>query len=110
MYRARPAPNAAISHKEISLGIHIYVGYLLSRNLALGLMLLAALTLRARGALSTLMVLYACIQFLNVATDCVEGRRAIAPGILILGLLFLMGAARVSGHPFWSPKAWRQAP
>jgi hypothetical protein len=103
-------PEMLISpQEEISQAVRVYAGYLVSRNLALGLMLLAALCLRARGALSTLMVLYACIQFLDAGTDCVEGRWAIVPGIVIMGVLFLIGAARVSGHPFWSPKAWRQA-
>jgi hypothetical protein len=95
-------------NQEITPGIHVYAGYLVSRNLALGLMLLVAWSLRARAALSTLMVLYACIQFLDAAADCVEGRWTIVPGILVLGVLFLIGAARVSGHPFWNLKAWRR--
>jgi hypothetical protein len=95
--------------QEITPAVHVYAGYLVSRNLALGAMLLVALGLRARGALSTLMVLYACIQLLDVCNDGLEGRWAIVPGILILGVLFLIGAARVSGYPFWIAKSWRQA-
>jgi hypothetical protein len=96
-------------HQQITDAVHVYAGYLVSRNLALGLMLLAALSLRARGPLSTLMVVYGSIQFLDAVTDCVEGRWAIIPGVVLLGVLFLIGAARVSGHPFWTAKAWRQA-
>lgn len=96
--------------QEITPVVHVYAGYLVSRNLALGAMLLVALGLRARGALSTLMVLYACIQLLDVCNDAIEGRWTIIPGILILGVLFLIGAARVSGYPFWSANHWRQAP
>ena len=95
--------------QPITEGIRTYAGYLVSRNLALGLMLCVALAFRARGALSALMVLFAFIQLLDVCNDAIEGRWAIVPGITILGLLFLIGAARVSGHAFWSPKAWRQA-
>jgi hypothetical protein len=95
--------------QEITQAVHVYAGYLVSRDLALGLMLLAALSPRARGSLRTLMVLYASIQFLDAVTDCVEGRWAIVPGIVLLGLLFLIGAARVPGYPFWSPKASQQA-
>jgi hypothetical protein len=110
-YFALLRPEMLLSpHQEITHGVRIYAGYLVSRNLAIGVMLLAALTLRARGALSSLMTLYACIQFLDAVADCVEGRWVIVPGILILGALFLIGAARLSGHPFWSPKAWRYAP
>jgi hypothetical protein len=96
-------------HQEITQAVRVYAGYVVSRNLALGLLLLTALSLRARGPLSTLMVLYAGIQFLDAILDCVEGRWAIAPGIVVLGLLFLMGAARVSGHALWSAKGWQQA-
>jgi hypothetical protein len=67
-------------HQEITQAVHVYAGYLVSRNLALGLMLLAALSPRARGSLSTLMVLYASIQFLDAVTDCVEARWAVVPG------------------------------
>lgn len=96
--------------QPITEGVRTYAGYLVSRNLALGLMLCVALAVRARAALSALMVLFAFIQLLDVCNDALDGRWAIVPGIAILGLLFLMGAARVSGHAFWSPKAWRQAP
>jgi hypothetical protein len=96
-------------HQEVTQAVHVYAGYLVSRNLALGLMLLTALSPRARGSLSTLMVLYASIQFLDAVTDCIEGRWAIVPGIVLLGLLFLIGAARVSGYPFRNPKGWQQA-
>jgi hypothetical protein len=55
------------------------------------------------------MLLYAFIQLLDVGNDALEGRWGIVPAIVILGLLFLLGAARLSGHSFWSAKAWRQA-
>jgi hypothetical protein len=95
--------------QPITEGVRVYAGYLVSRNLALSLMLLVALALRARVALSTLMLLYAFIQLLDVGNDALEGRWGIVPAIVILGLLFLLGAARLSGHSFWSAKAWRQA-
>jgi hypothetical protein len=96
------------AHQQITEATHIYAGYLVSRNLALGLMLLAALALRARAPLSVLMVLYASIQFLDAITDCVEGRWTIVPGIVMLGLLFLIGAARASEYSFRSTKPRRQ--
>ncbi len=96
--------------QPITEGVRVYAGYLVSRNLALGLMLLAALVLRARGALGTLMLLYAFVQLLDIGNDAIEGRWGIVPAIAILGLLFLFGAARLSGRSFWSATAWRQAP
>lgn len=110
-YLALFQPQMLLSpHQQITQGVHVYAGYLVSRNLALGVLLLVLLSLRARAALSTLMVLYAFIQLLDVCNDGFEGRWSIVPGILILGVLFLIGAARIAGHPFWSAKAWRQAP
>jgi hypothetical protein len=96
-------PNDEINH-----AVHIYAGYLASRNLALAIMLLAMLGLRARDALSTLMVLTAVIQLLDACIDCTEGRWAIVPGVLIFGLVFFIGAARINGYPFWRRGAWQQ--
>ncbi len=97
----------ASPHDEINGAVHIYAGYVASRNLAIGLLLLATLILRFRGALSSLMVLYAFIQFIDVGIDCLEGRWVIIPGILILGLAFLFGSSRVAGYPFWKLERWK---
>ena len=93
---------------EINAAVHIYAGYLAARNLALALLLLVALSLRARAALSTLMLLVACIQFLDAIIDVQEGRWIIIPGVVVLGLLFLIGSCRMAGHPFWRIAAWKQ--
>lgn len=85
-----------------------YAGYLASRNLALALLLLVALVLRARGTLNSFMLLTAFIQLLDAGIDGVEGRWAIVPGVIFLGLLFSVASWRLSGHPFWKIEAWRQ--
>lgn len=95
---------------EINGAVHIYAGYLASRNLVLALMLVAAMGFRSRGTLNTLMLLTALIQVMDAGIDCVEGRWTLAPGVIIFGLLFLVGAARLSGYPFWKTAAWRQEP
>ena len=94
-------------HDDINGAVHIYAGYLASRNLALALMLLLLLSLRARGALSSLMIVVALVQLLDACLDCAEGRWMVAPGVLLLGAVFLFGAARLSGHPFWKAAAWQ---
>lgn len=96
-------------HDEINEAVHIYAGYLASRNLGLAIMLLAAMSLRAKGTLNTLMLLSAFIQLLDAGIDCVEGRWVIVPGVVLIGLLFFVGSARLSGYPFWRMEAWRQA-
>jgi hypothetical protein len=94
-------------HDEINGAVHIYAGYLASRNIALALMLLVMLALRARIALSNLMVLTAFIQLLDAGIDCVEGRWPIVPGVLVFGVVFLLGGARLREYPFWRAEAWQ---
>ena len=76
-------------------GVRVYAGYLFSRNLALGLLLVVMLRLRAWGAMRGLMVLYAAVQFLDAIVDAIEGRWVIVPVIVVLGVLFAVGATRV---------------
>jgi hypothetical protein len=38
--------------------------------------------------------------------DVAEGRWTIVPVVLVLGLVFLIGAARLSDSPFWKLEAW----
>jgi hypothetical protein len=95
-------------HDEINGAVHIYAGYLASRNLALAMMLVALLSLGAKRALSNMMVLVALVQLLDVCMDCHEGRWTLVPGVLIFGLLFLIGAASLSAHPLWRSSFWTQ--
>jgi hypothetical protein len=75
--------------------VRVYAGYLFSRNLALGVLLVVMLRLRAWGAMRGLMVLYAAVQFLDAIMDAVEGRWAILPVVVVLGVLFAVGSTRV---------------
>jgi len=93
-------------HDEITNGVKIYAGYVAARNLVLGLFLPLLLALRARRALGSMMVLVGLIQILDLIMDCVENRWAIVPGVLVLGILYLIGAARVAGAPFWRRESW----
>lgn len=95
-------------HDEINAAVHIYAGYLFSRNGALALLLVASLLYRAKGVLNTLVLLTAFIQLVDAVVDGVEGRWVIVPGVVVLGLLFLVAASRLSGHPFWRKAAWSQ--
>lgn len=95
-------------HDDINGAVHIYAGYLAARNLALAFMLVALLLIGARRALGNLMVLVALIQILDACMDVAEVRWAIVPGVSIFGLVFLIGAARLCGFPFWRLAAWKQ--
>jgi hypothetical protein len=93
-------------HDTINGAVHIYAGYLASRNMAMAALLIVLLWLRARHALANLMVLVAFVQVLDACMDCVEGRWMIAPGVLLFALVFSIGAMRLSGYPFWRLEAW----
>jgi hypothetical protein len=92
-------------HDEINAAVHVYAGYLFSRNAALAILLVGSMIFRAKGTLNTLILLTAFVQFLDAAVDCMEGRWVLVPGVLIFGLLFLLASARLSGHPFWRKEA-----
>ena len=95
-------PSLLVSpHDEINGAVHIYAGYFASRALVLAVMLLAALLLRARGLLNSLMLLAAFIQLMDFGVDCLEGRLMVIPGVVVLDVLFFVGAVRLSGYPFW---------
>jgi hypothetical protein len=92
---------------EITGAVHIYAGYLAARNLAIAFLLLTLLFLGLRRSLGNLMVLVAMIQLLDACMDVVEGRWAVAPGVLVFGLVFLAVASKFSGGlAFWRRGAW----
>jgi hypothetical protein len=92
---------------EINGAARVFAGYFASRNLALAILLLSALVFRNRGMLNNLVLLTAFIQVLDAATDCLEGRWSVLPGVILLGVAFFAAAARISGQPFWKAQAWK---
>jgi hypothetical protein len=87
--------------EQIDGAARIYAGYLASRNLAIAAMLLGTLIASIRSAGSTgglriMMLLTAAVQMLDAGMDCIEGRWVVAPGVAIVGFVFLFGARRVS--------------
>jgi hypothetical protein len=84
---------------QVTPAAHVYAGYLVSRNLALAVMLLAVLVLRARRVLAGLMVLTAVIQLIDAVVDAAGGRWTLVPGVMVFGVAFLVGAVRLSALP-----------
>jgi hypothetical protein len=95
---------------EINGATRVYAGYLVSRNLALAIMLLIMLGIQARAALSNLMMLTAFIQVLDAGMDILEARWALVPGVVLYAIAFFIGAAQLSGRTFWKAAAWRGKP
>jgi hypothetical protein len=105
---AQVRPTLLLSAGErMSAAADVYAGYLVSRNLALAIMLVATLLLRARRTLAGLMMLTALIQVIDAIVDAAGGRSTLVPGVLVLGVAFLAGAARLSPRPLWRPESWR---
>ncbi|HEY0760504.1 MAG TPA: hypothetical protein VGD59_14730 [Acidisarcina sp.] len=96
----------ASPHDAMNGAVHVYAGYTASRNLVISALLFAMLLAGARASLGSLMVLVGLTQIADAFIDCFEGRWPIVPGVLVLGVLFLAAAARLSGHPFWKRAAW----
>jgi hypothetical protein len=91
------APADAVSpDRPATPAVRVYAGYLVSRNLALAFMLLSALRAGGRVTLHGMMVLYALVQLLDVVMDVMEHRWTVLPVIILLALLFLLGARRLS--------------
>jgi hypothetical protein len=85
----------------------VYADYMFARNLALAVMLLLCLAIRARRMLAGLMVLIALIQIVDVADDLARGAFLLVPGLLIFAVVFLLGAWRLLGQAIWHVNAWR---
>src|SRR5208283_5279094 len=101
------SPGMLVGHQaDINGAARVFAGYFAARNLAVACLLLFMLTIRAGRALGQVTALAACIQVLDFALDCVEGRWSIAPGVLALGVLFFCAGAKLCGHPLWQRRAW----
>lgn len=93
--------------QEINGAARIFAGYLFSRNLAVAALLVCALIMGARKALGTLMLLTAAIQLVDAVVDSYEQRWTIVPGVVVLGVTFLIAAGGTLGSPAWKMKFWR---
>lgn len=98
------------ANAEINGAARVYARYLVSRNLALAVMLLVMLGMRARGVLRGLMVLTALIQLVDAGMDVMDGRWALMPGVLIFATVFFLGAAQLSSGALWKSVTWSDEP
>jgi hypothetical protein len=77
-------------------GVRVYADYLVSRNLAVAAVLVAALAARARPVLAAVLALTALIQAIDLALDAVTARWALVPGLAILAIALALAAARLT--------------
>jgi hypothetical protein len=84
-----------------------YTDYLFARNLPLAVLLVFFLVIRARRMLAGFMVLSALIQILDVVDDLARAEWQLAPGLIVLAVVFLAGAWRLLGQAVWNANTWR---
>ena len=96
--------------EPMTAAAYVYAGYLISRNLALAVMLLGLLALQAPRMLTGLMLFTALVQLIDALVDALTGRVALVPIVLLLGVAFLIGAGRVAGFALGKKATWRENP
>lgn len=89
--------------------VRVYADYLFARNLALAVMLMFLLAVKARRMLAGFMVLIALIQLIDIGNDLARGAFLLAPGLLVFAIVFLFGAWRLFGQAIWHASAWRDS-
>ena len=100
-------PTLLTNGNPITDAARVYADYMFARSLALAVMLLFLLMLRARHMLAGFMVLIALIQIVDVIDDLARGAFLLAPGLLVFAIIFLLGAWRLFGQRIWRVDAWR---
>lgn len=102
-------PTLITSASPITDAVRVYADYMFARNLALALMLLFLLAVRARRMLAGFMVLIALIQLIDIGDDLARGAFLLVPGLLVFAIVFLIGAWQLFGQAIWHVKAWRSS-
>ncbi len=96
----------AAPHEVVNGAVRVYAGYTASRDVGLAVALVALLALRAKRALGQLLALVGLIQVFDCVIDLAEHRWTVAPGVFVLGVLFVLAAARLCRAALWNRSAW----
>lgn len=102
-------PTLLTNGSAVTETARVYIDYMFARNLALAVMLLLLLVVRARKMLAGFMVLIAFIQLIDVGDDLVRGALQLVPGLLVFAIVFLLGAWRLFGSAIWHVNVWRES-
>jgi hypothetical protein len=79
--------------EQVTDGVRVYAGYMISRNAALALLLLAGMLFRVRTLLGNMLLMAGAVQIFDACIDGAEGRWMLVPGVAVLGIVFLLAAA-----------------
>ncbi len=102
-------PTLLTNNSPMTDAAHVYADYTFARDLAVAVMLLFLLFVRARRMLAGFMVLVALIQIIDILDDLARGAFVLIPGLLIFAILFLLGVWQLFGRPLWQAAAWRDS-
>jgi hypothetical protein len=100
-------PTLLTNGSPMTEAARVYADYTFARNLALAVMVLLFLAIRARLMLAGFMVLIALIQLFDVGDDLARGEWLLIPGLLVFASMFLLGARRLLGQAVWHVDTWR---
>src|SRR5262249_14600181 len=92
-------PTLLTNGSPMADAARIYADYMFARNVAIAVLLLLPLMVRARQTLAGFMVLIALIQLIDGADDLIRGDVLLVPGLVVFALVFLFGAGRLFGQP-----------
>ena len=101
-------PTLLTNGSPMTEAARVYADYLFARNLALAVVMLLLLVIRARRMLAGFMVLVALIQMVDSVDDLARGAVLLVPGLLVFAIMFLLGAGRLFGQAVWHLDAWRE--
>lgn len=101
-------PTLLTTRSPVTDAVRVYADYLFARNLAIALLLVFLLVVKAQRMLAGFMVLTALIQLLDVLNDLARGDWILVPGLVVFALVFLLGATRLFGQAIWRVEAWRE--
>jgi hypothetical protein len=100
-------PTLLTSGGSMTDAARVYADYMFARNLAVAILLLVLLAVRARQMLAGFMVLTALIQTIDVIDDLARGAFVLVPGLVLFAIVFFVGASLLFGRPAWQIAAWR---
>ena len=100
-------PTLLTSKSPMTDALRVYADYLFARNLAVAILLVFLLVVKAQRMLAGFMVLTALIQTLDIINDLARGDWMLVPGLVVFALVLLLGATRLVGQAIWRVETWR---
>ncbi len=103
-------PALLTNGNPVTASAGIYADYMFARDLALAVMLLLLLGVRARRMLAGFMVLTVLIQCIDIVDDLFRGAfLLLLPVVFVFALVFLLAAGQLFGRAIWHIDAWRES-